>query len=102
MQTRKEFIQGCCAAGIMLIAPVVAAADKKQYSLISISAKCCGTCQHWRGERQLVEQGKRIRCEQHPTVGCMRGPGFKCPPGSSASSHGCISGKFYKRWSSLP
>ena len=72
-----------------------------QYSLINANVVACGTCQHWKGKRQLVEQGRRVKCQSIPTVPCFRGSGFKYPPMSSAASHGCV-GKFYKRWSSLP
>ncbi len=101
MQTRKEFIECVGSAGLLFAMPSVGAAEKKQHVLISVDAKCCGTCQHWRGERQLVERGKRLRCEAMPSCGCMRGAGFKYPPRSSAASHGCITGGFYKQWVGL-
>lgn len=69
-------------------------------SLVSVSAICCGTCQHWKGERELVEKGRRIRCDSVPKSPCYRGAGFKYSATSSAASHGCVE-KYYKRWVEL-
>lgn len=77
------------------------AAKAKSYSLINANAVCCGTCQHWRGERALVENGKRVRCATQPDGPCHRGAGFKYPPTSPAASHGCVAKGMYKRWSGL-
>ena len=98
---RAEFVKGALAVAGVAMCPCALKAAGNSYSLINANAVVCGTCQHWRGERHLVDQGKRVKCQSIPAGACFRGPGFKYPPMSSAQSHGCA-GKFYKRWSSLP
>ena len=72
------------------------------YSLIAVTAKVCGTCQHWKGKRMLIEKGKRVKCQQFASGPCFRGAGFKYGATSSAASHGCIKGGQYKPWVGLP
>ena len=72
-------------------------------SYVQVSAVCCGTCQHWKGERELERTGKRVICQSGlPATPCFRGTGFKYTAISPAKSHGCVDKKFYKRWTSLP
>lgn len=63
---------------------------------ITLPAQCCGTCQHWSGERVLVEYGRRLRCE---------GNASRCPfyPSPSHAFQPCRSQpKRYKPWYGLP
>ena len=106
--TRREFAVGALAIAGTSLCPCAFAAPQKpsekprQYSLISVSAICCGTCQHWKGERMLVDRGLRVKCQATASSPCFRGAGFKYPAISPAASHGCVSGKFYKKWVELP
>lgn len=105
-QRRREFLRDMTACTAALACPCLFAAQQQPkkttaHSLISVDAKVCGTCQHWKGERSLVDHGKRVKCQQFASGPCFRGPGFKYPAVSSAQSHGCITGKFYKRWVGL-
>jgi len=114
--TRWQFIgEALCAAGTCMCPSALAANpqnpgapfDKKatkpkSYVLINVNAVCCGTCQHWRGERMVVEHGNRVKCQSTAESACFRGAGFKYAPTSPAASHGCVAGKQYKRWIDLP
>lgn len=64
--------------------------------LISLPARCCGTCEHWTGERRVVEFGRRLACSDglHP-----------CPwrpSGSQARQRPMCMGDRYKPWQGLP
>lgn len=106
--TRREF-----ARNILMMAAAVGALNaeagvkgslqkRKSYSFINVDKKVCGTCQHWRGERIVVDRGRRVKCQQSAEAPCFRGPGFKYPATSPAASHGCVRGGQYKRWVGLP
>ena len=108
MITRKEFatkvLMMISTIGAMdLRAKVISKASKqKSYSLVNVDKKVCGTCQHWRGERMVVDRGLRVKCQHFAESPCFRGLGFKYPATSPAASHGCIRGGQYKRWVGLP
>ena len=108
MITRKDF-----AKNFLMAISIVGAIDsnaaargraskQKSYSLINVDKKVCGTCQHWRGERMVVDRGLRVKCQHFAESPCFRGSGFKYPAISPAASHGCIRGGQYKRWVGLP
>lgn len=66
-------------------------------SLININKICCGTCEHWSGKRDIVEFGRRIKCESGL---------FTCPWRKSGSTAiaipACPSKQYYKRAIMLP
>lgn len=107
-ETRREFLkQALAMTATACYCPYLFAAQKPTQkvmpsSLILASAKVCGTCQHWKGSRTLIEKGKRVKCQQMASAPCFRGAGYKYAAVSSAASHGCITGGQYKRWSQLP
>ena len=63
---------------------------------ITLPAQCCGTCQHWSGERVLVEYGRRLRCD---------GSAHRCPfypaPSYAFLKCRCVQ-NHYKPWVNLP
>ena len=54
--------------------------------------KCCATCQHWKGEREIAYAGQSIRVAGPPEPCAMnpnkKPPSFVCPK--------------YKEWVGLP
>ena len=108
MITRKDFAKNFLMAisAVGSIDSNAAAREnapkQKSYSLINVDKKVCGTCQHWCGERMVVDRGLRVKCQHFAESPCFRGPGFKYPATSPAASHGCIRGGQYKRWVGLP
>jgi anaerobic selenocysteine-containing dehydrogenase len=108
MTNRKKFLKLSAAAVVAMMCPGVLCAGAKNarktkaYSLINVDKKVCGTCQHWRGERVVVDRGLRVKCQHFAESPCFRGAGFKYPATSPAASHGCIRGGQYKRWIGLP
>ena len=64
--------------------------------LIRVTERCCGTCQHWSGSRELVEYGKRVKCESG---------NHACPwrkSGSLATARPQCMGNQYRQWVNLP
>lgn len=88
---------GSAACGGVTAKPAVA-----MPVLIPVDRICCGTCQHWKGAREIVEHGKRLRCAAMPGSACYKGSGFKYSPSSPVASHGCANGGGYARWVELP
>ena len=106
-RSRREFLKEAAGFAAAMACPCLFAANpppKKpvSYSLIAVTAKVCGTCQHWKGERMVIDKGKRVKCQQFAIGPCFRGAGFKYSATSPAASHGCIAGGQYKPWVGLP
>ena len=65
-RNRREFVKNAAGFAAAMACPCLFAANpspKKtvSYSLIAVTAKVCGTCQHWKGERMPLPSGGLCR-----------------------------------------
>lgn len=124
MKTRRDFLVASAALlGLSVASPVFGAqqGEKNQKSQESKEGEkpvtekkiqwgtnvandriCCGTCQHWSGERRIVAMGRRVQV-QAGAFDCKLGVykkrvALNTPSKTPSPPTACI----YKRWVDLP